>query len=437
MISGVSERQVGGARRAVRLAGLPAAHAGRMALGLGKRIGGRPSEAVVAEVQARTAAQVFRTLGELKGGAMKLGQAMSAMEPMLPAEVAAPYLDTLTRLQEAAPPLPWAVMRDVLAEEFGADWRDRFTSFDEQPSAAASIGQVHRATWRDGREVAVKVQYPGAGEALTADLRHLERIVRLARIAAPGVDLPELVAQLRVRLLDELDYEQEATAQREFAAALDGDAEFAVPGVVDAGHKVLVTEWLDRRPLADVIRSGTRTERDRAGLLLTRLFLSSPSRFGRIHGDPHPGNFGLVEDGRLAVLDFGSSEPLSRWPPLLRAILTAGRDQDVQLLHDRVVSANLIEPDTIDPLKLAQVLDPWMAPLRVEHFEFTRSWLLSHAKAWSDPRSDESRLQRKVRIPTRHLLVQRVAFGLLGVLTSLHATVPVRHEAETWIPQLR
>ena len=132
-------------RRSVRLAGLPAAHAGRMAWGLGRRLGGRPAEMVAAEVQVRTAEQLFQTLGELKGGAMKLGQALSAMEAALPAELAGPYRRALTRLQEAAPPLPAAVVHRVLAEDLGADWRDEFAAFNDRPAAAASIGQVHRA----------------------------------------------------------------------------------------------------------------------------------------------------------------------------------------------------------------------------------------------------------------------------------------------------
>src|SRR6202050_2452745 len=158
--------------RTAKLATLPMGFAGRTALGLGKRIGGRPAELVVEEIQQRTAEQIFRVLGELKGGAMKLGQALSIFEAALPPEIAGPYRATLTKLQESAPPLPARSVHQVLAEDLGEAWRDQFEEFDDTPAAAASIGQVHQAVWRDGRgdrRVAVKIQYPGAGRALISD----------------------------------------------------------------------------------------------------------------------------------------------------------------------------------------------------------------------------------------------------------------------------
>ena len=156
--------------RTVKLAALPLGLAGRTALGLGKRVGGKPAELVAAEMQARTADQLFKVLGELKGGAMKFGQAMSIFEAAMPEDLAAPYRATLTKLQDAAPPMPASIVHAVLAAELGPRWRQKFTSFDDKPAAAASIGQVHRAVWKDGRDVAVKLQYPGAGQALIGDL---------------------------------------------------------------------------------------------------------------------------------------------------------------------------------------------------------------------------------------------------------------------------
>src|SRR5438128_7599802 len=151
--------------RSAKLATLPLGFVGRTALGIGKRIGGRPAEIVAAEIQHRTAEQIFKVLGELKGGAMKFGQALSIFEAALPPEIAGPYRATLTRLQEAAPPLPARTLHRVLAHDLGPDWRGQFREFDDRPAAAASIGQVHRGVWQDGREVAVKIQYPGAGQA--------------------------------------------------------------------------------------------------------------------------------------------------------------------------------------------------------------------------------------------------------------------------------
>src|SRR5229473_6481093 len=155
--------------RTAKLAALPVGLVGRTALGLGRRLGGRPAELVAQEIQQRTAEQIFRVLGELKGGAMKLGQALSIFEAALPPEIAGPYRATLTKLQESAPPLPAGAVHKVLVADLGQAWREDFLEFDDTPAAAASIGQVHRAIWHDGREVAVKIQYPGAGRALLSD----------------------------------------------------------------------------------------------------------------------------------------------------------------------------------------------------------------------------------------------------------------------------
>ena len=167
--------------RTARLAALPAAYAGRTALGIGKRIGGRPAEVVAAQVQQRTAEQLFAVLGQLKGGAMKVGQAMSAMEAALPEQLVGPYREALVRLQEAAPAMPADLVHRQLEQSFGPDWRGLFRDLDDRPVAAASVGQVHRATWSDGTPVAVKVQYPGVAEAVRSDLRNLGLILRVAK----------------------------------------------------------------------------------------------------------------------------------------------------------------------------------------------------------------------------------------------------------------
>ncbi|MFF2731927.1 ABC1 kinase family protein [Streptomyces sp. NPDC058008] len=287
--------------RTAKLAALPLGFAGRATWGLGKRIGGKSAEIVAREVQQRTADQLFKVLGELKGGAMKLGQALSVFESALPEDVAGPYRAALTKLQEAAPPMPVRTVHAVLAERLGEDWRELFTEFDDRPSAAASIGQVHRAVWHDGRDVAVKVQYPGAGEALLSDLTQLSRFARLLGPLVPGMDIKPLITELRDRVSEELDYALEARAQREHAAEFAHDPDVVIPEVVHQCEQVLVTEWIEGIPLSEVITDGTTEQRDRAGQLLARFLFSGPARTGLLHADPHPGNFRLLPPAGLAA----------------------------------------------------------------------------------------------------------------------------------------
>ena len=308
--------------RTAKLATLPVGLAGRTALGLGKRLGGRPAELVAQEIQQRTAEQIFKVLGELKGGALKLGQALSIFEAALPPEIASPYRATLTRLQESAPPLPAAAVHKVLVADLGASWRDNFAEFNDRPAAAASIGQVHRAIWRDGRPVAVKIQYPGAGKALISDFTQLGRLGRLFGVLMPGLDVKPLLDELRRRVAEELDYRLEAASQEAFADAYADDADFLVPHVIAATDRVLVSEWMDGTPLSKIIADGSSEERNRAGILIVRFLFSGPSRVGLLHADPHPGNFRLLDDGRLGVLDFGAVDRLpDGFPPLFGKLL--------------------------------------------------------------------------------------------------------------------
>src|SRR5580700_6237166 len=264
--------------RTAKLATLPVGLAGRTALGLGKRIGGRPAELVANEIQQRTAEQIFRVLGELKGGAMKFGQALSIFEAALPPEIAGPYRATLTKLQESAPPLPARTVYRVLDEDLGQDWREQFAEFDDKPAAAASIGQVHRAVWQDGRPVAVKIQYPGAGRALLSDFTQLSRVARLFSVLMPGLEVRPLLDELRARMTEELAYKLRAEAQQGFADAYAGDPDIYVPNVVASTGHVLISEWMDGTPLSKIISDGTQEQRDRAGLLFVRFLFSGPAR---------------------------------------------------------------------------------------------------------------------------------------------------------------
>ena len=327
--------------RTAKLATLPAGLAGRTALGLGKRLGGRPAEIVAAEIQQRTAEQIFRVLGELKGGAMKLGQALSIFEAALPPEIAGPYRATLTKLQESAPPLPARAVHQVLAQDLGPSWREAFAEFDDTPRAAASIGQVHRAVWQDGRQVAVKIQYPGAGRALLSDFNQLSRAARLFGIIMPGLEVKPLLDELRARVAEEIDYQLEAASQRAFAKAYAGDPDIYVPPVVQATDHVLITEWMDGTPLAKIIDSGSQEERNRAGILFTRFLFSGPARAGLLHADPHPGNFRMLADGRLGVLDFGAVDRLpDGLPPFIGKLLRIVHgDGDIREAEDELRAA--------------------------------------------------------------------------------------------------
>ncbi|GFH37681.1 ABC1 kinase family protein [Streptomyces pacificus] len=434
--------------RTAKLAALPLGFAGRATWSLGKRIGGRSAEVVAREMQQRTAEQLFKVLGELKGGAMKFGQALSVFESALPEEVAGPYRAALTKLQEAAPPMPTHTVHQALAERLGEDWRGLFLEFEDKPAAAASIGQVHRAVWHDGREVAVKVQYPGAGEALLSDLSQLSRFARLLGPLIPGMDVKPLIAELHDRVSEELDYALEARAQREHAAKFAGDPDVAVPDVVHQADQVLVTEWMDGIPLAQVISDGTPGQRDRAGQLLARFLFCGPARTGLLHADPHPGNFRLLpaagaEDGegdparwRLGVLDFGTVDRLPGGLPRtigdsLRMTLAGEADAVYGVLSEEGFVKESID---LDPAAVLEYLLPIIEPAAVDRFAFTRGWMRDQAARIADPRSPAYQLGKQLNLPPAYLLIHRVTLSTIGVLCQLNATVRLRDELESWLP---
>ena len=426
--------------RTAKLAALPLGFAGRATWGLGKRIGGKSAEIVGRELQQRTAEQLFKVLGELKGGAMKFGQALSVFESALPEEVAGPYRAALTKLQEAAPPMPTRTVHSVLRERLGEDWSELFLEFEDKPSAAASIGQVHRAVWHDGREVAVKVQYPGAGEALLSDLTQLSRFARLLGPLIPGMDIKPLITELRDRVSEELDYALEAEAQQTHATEFAGDPDVLVPAVVHQCDQVLVTEWIDGIPLSEVITEGTQEQRDRAGQLLARFLFSGPARTGLLHADPHPGNFRLLPDEksgwRLGVLDFGTVDRLPGGLPStigysLRMTLEGEAEAVYQLLREEGFVKESIE---LEPDAVMDYLLPIIEPAQADEFTFTRGWMRSQAARIADPRSPAHQLGRLLNLPPSYLLIHRVTLSTIGVLCQLGATVRLRDELEEWLP---
>jgi predicted unusual protein kinase regulating ubiquinone biosynthesis (AarF/ABC1/UbiB family) len=429
--------------RTARLAALPLGYAGRTAMGMGRRIGGAPAEAVLTEVQQRTAEQLFKTLGELKGGAMKMGQALSILESMLPEEVAAPYREQLTRLQDSAPPMSAATVRSVLSAELGGHWRDDLVEFDEDPAAAASIGQVHRGRWKDGREVAVKLQYPGAGEALMSDLRQLARVARTFGSFVPGVDVKPLIAEMQERVAEELDYTLEADAQAQFAAEFEGDPDVRVPHVVAHTPHVLVSEWVESRAsLARLIAEGTQEQRNHYGERYVRFLFAGPARVGLLHADPHPGNFRVLPTadgslGGLGVVDFGAVArlPERSLPHSIGSLLRIASYDDYHDVLTGLRDEGFVKPNIrVDPDELRDYLGPFVEPARTETFRFSRGWMRAQFQRIQDPKQPGSTVVLKLNLPPSYLLIHRVWVGSIGVLSQLEAELPFRAILEESLP---
>lgn len=434
---GVSDIPRRSLTRTAKLVGLPLGHAGRAAVGLGRRVGGAPAEAIAAELQTRTAEQLFAVLGELKGGAMKFGQALSVMEAAMPEELAGPYRATLTKLQESAPPMAVERVHTILADQLGPRWRTaKFQYFEDLPVAAASIGQVHRAVWRDGRKVAVKVQYPGAGAALLSDITQLSRVARLAGAWIPGIAMGPILDEVRDRMSEELDYDLEATNQKVFAKAFRDDDDVFVPDVLAHSAQVIVSEWVEGRPLSRVISDGTPAERDQAAGLYLEFLLRGPNRARLLHADPHPGNFRITPDGRLGVLDFGAVNRLpDGMPSTMGEIITQTLAGDEASLGTVLRRAGFIRPGVqVADASLLRYLTSFTEPLQHETFTFSRSWLRSVSATIQDPRRDQFLVGLKFNLPPDYLLIHRVWLGSIGVLCQIGGTVPMRDLVFAHVP---
>jgi predicted unusual protein kinase regulating ubiquinone biosynthesis (AarF/ABC1/UbiB family) len=421
--------------RTARLAALPLGFAGRSAVGMGKRLGGASAEAVMTDVQQRTAEQLFRTLGELKGGAMKLGQTLSVLESAFPEELTAPYREQLTKLQDSAPPMSATTVHHVLATELGTKWRHRLVELDDNPAAAASIGQVHRGRWADGREVAVKVQYPGAGDALLSDLRQIGRVARTFGGMLPGIDIKPLIAELQARVAEELDYGLEAEAQQAFADEFRDDPDFVVPAVVAQSEKVLVSEWVETTAsLARLISEGTQEERNHYGDLYVRFLFEGPARVGMLHADPHPGNFRLLPTpdgslGGIGVVDYGAVArlPERSLPRSIGSLIRIAMYDDYEDVLDGLRAEGFVKPNiSIDPGELRAYLAPFVEPARNETFKFSRSWMREQFQRLQDPRQPGSTLVLRLNLPPSYLLIHRVWVGSIGVLCQLEAELPFK-----------
>lgn len=432
----VSDIKRGRAARNAKLASLPVGMAGRAALGFGKRLTGKSRDEVNAELMDKAAQQLFTVLGELKGGAMKVGQALSVMEAAIPEQYGKPYREALTKLQREAPPLPAAKVHRVLDQQLGTKWRDRFQSFDDKSVASASIGQVHKAVWGDGREVAVKIQYPGADEALRADLKTMQRMVSVLKQLSPGADVQGVVDELIQRTEMELDYRLEADNQRAFAKAYAGDPHFVVPNVVASAPKVVIQEWIEGIPLSQIIREGTQEQRD---LMATRLFEfcnDAPTRLEMVHGDAHPGNFMLLPEDKMGVIDFGAVAPMpGGWPVELGQIMRYALDKKYDKLLPTMERAGFIQKgQQVSTREIDDMLKQYVEPLEVPEFHYTRKWLQRMTTLELDKAAGQIKAARQMDIPPKLAIPMRVIASIVAISCQLDAHVPTRSIAERTVP---
>ncbi len=428
----------GTSKRSAKMASIPLSLAGRGAIGFGRQLIGQSPDFAFADLQEKTAEQIFKVLGELKGGAMKFGQALSVFEAALPEEIAKPYRETLVKLQEAAPPLPARVVHKVLAKELGEHWRDNFAEFNDTPAASASIGQVHKGIWKDGREVAVKIQYPGAKEALISDLNQIQRFAKIFQLLLPGVEMKPLLEELKARIIEEVDYRYEANAQSACFEAYKGDSDIAIPEVIMATDRVLVSQWLEGTPLSKVIADGTQDERNNAGIRLARFHFTAPMRAGLLHADPHPGNFRVLKDGRLGVLDFGACNRLPNgFPEPFKRLLRNALEGDAIALYNGFKEDGFILSDVeVSPELVLDYLLPLVEPLRTDYFAYSRDWLRTQSVRVGDPRNPTAKIGFQLNLPPEYVLIHRVTLGTTGIFCQLRAEGNFRDEALSWFPEI-
>jgi predicted unusual protein kinase regulating ubiquinone biosynthesis (AarF/ABC1/UbiB family) len=385
------------------------------------------------------AGRIVEVLGQMKGPAMKIGQMASVLDlGGLPPEEVERLQAKLGELRDNAPQASFKDMRKVIEQDLGERIDDLFAEFDPDAVAAASIGQVYRARLHDGRHVAVKVQYPHIAAAVRADLQNLGLILRAAKRFAPGIDPATTAYELRERISEELDYEHEAQAQRAFARRWRGHPFIVIPNVVTSlcRARVLVTEWVDGIGF-EQIRETPQATRDRVGEIVIRFFLGSLYRFGNFSGDPHPGNFRLLGDGRVAFLDFGMTKTVARSRiDSELAVIRAALEHDARGVHAGLAALGFYELD-----------DPRFDPARVlEHVRAINAWyaddkavtlspqyvstLLAHA---GDPRSQYWDLMKNETIPAESLLSSRMQVMTLAAVGQLGATANWHRVMSEWL----
>jgi predicted unusual protein kinase regulating ubiquinone biosynthesis (AarF/ABC1/UbiB family) len=412
--------------RTARLGGLVAGQSARWA-------GTRPAnlvrsperaDAATGERTTALAVELVEQLGQLRGAAMKVGQVLSTVDfTALPEEERERFKQTLASLRDDVPPLPFRAVEKLLREELGTSPSDVFAHFEEEAFAAASIGQVHRAETRDGTPVAVKVQYPGVAEAVDTDMRNLTLVLPLVKRLAPGLDVKALYGELRERIAEELDYEIEAQNQRAVARAHRGHPFAAVPEVHTglSSRRVLVTDLLVGARFEEVKRRNAAT-RDRFGEIVFRFYFGLVKYLGRVSGDPHPGNYLLLDDGRVGFLDFGLMRVLEPgYSAAEQRVAAAVEARDAEAVHAALAAAGYLpEPATFDPdALLAQITAMGAWYLEPGERRLTPAYVAELLDSTGGPRSPWFEQMRRQTIPPQALLLRRMeglVFATLGEL---------------------
>ena len=422
--------KIGGlaAGQAIRQAGTHAANVGRNEEGRTAALERRHIEA---------AGQIVEALGTMKGAAMKVGQVLSFLDAgIVPAEYRDEFQAKLATLRDAAPTVTFKEMRRVIEDELGERIKDEFDEFDEEPVAAASIGQVYRARLHDGREVAVKVQYPGVAAAVRADMSNLGLILKLVRRIAPGLDAKAIGEEIRNRIDEELDYELEAQNQRTLARIFRGHPFIVIPDVITSlsHERVMVSEYVHGVGF-ETLKTRSQEERDRLGEIIFRFYFGCLYRHGQFSGDPHPGNSMLLDDGRMAFFDFGL---FKRMPPgtteleieVARAIIEGDGEK---ILEMGTEVGFFKDPSRFNPDRvLAQfrASTSWYTCDR--EVQLTPEYATQVMIDMSDPRSEYFGDLRHESAPADHIFGRRMEVLTLAVIGQLRAVNNFHRIAREW-----
>ncbi|MCX4094671.1 ABC1 kinase family protein [Nocardia sp. alder85J] len=430
--------------RDVKVASVPVAYSARRLAGVGRRLAGRSREEIGRDIRLRTAEHLVAVLGELKGCAAKVGQLAGIYCTALPfgwgsivgAEFAELGAAMLARLQDSVPPMLPGLVHQVLAANLGPDWRDSFRDFEDRPAAAASLGQVHRAVWHDGRPVAVKIMYPGIRAAVHADLQRLRSLSGVLSAVLPGADVAAVIETVSTCVREELDYRQEAANQQACATAFAGDPDFVVPAVLTCTDDVIVGDWVDGTPITRWQATVDPGEYGRVGFLVLRFVTAAHRRTGLLYSDIHPGNLLVLPDGRLGVVDFGAC---GAFPPgfaqLLGDIADALLNEPPADLETVLLRHGFLAPAAdFDADGLAAVAAPFLEVLGYDEFRLSPHWLREQVDAITAVRV--SNVFRQMTLPPDLTVVARAVLTAMGTMCRLGATGPIRGEFLSWWPDL-